>query len=322
MRIDPVTLEVIRNALLAVTEEMGIGLQRSAYSSNIKTRLDFACAIFDASLRNVAQALHIPSMLGALVTVVPATVADYGAENLSPGDGLIMNDPHRGGTHLPDISLITPVFHNSEIFGYVANIAHHQDVGGRAPGSVPGDTTEIYQEGLIIPPVKLVECWEVREDLLKLLLANVRSPRERVGDYRAQVAANSLGVRRVKDLMTKYGAKTLRGHMEELLAYTERRMRSAIREIPEGEYHGEDYLDGDGVTRAPVKIAADGSFYVCDGANARVTKVDASGTIVGFFGAPGHGWGQLSSAHAIAVAPNGDILTAHLDGRAQLFRRK
>ena len=257
MRIDPVTLEVIRNALLAVTEEMGVGLQKSAYSSNIKTRLDFACAIFDSSLRSIAQALHIPSMLGALVTVVPATIADYDVENLSPGDGLIMNDPHRGGTHLPDISLITPVFHDSEIFCYVANIAHHQDVGGRSPGSVPGDTTEIYQEGLIIPPVKLVERWEVQGDILKVLLANVRSPRERVGDYRAQVAANSLGARRFKDLMKKYGTEVLQVHMEELLEYTERRMRSAIRKIPEGEYSGKDYLDGDGVTREPVKIAAD-----------------------------------------------------------------
>ena len=159
VEIDPVTLEVIRNALYTTAEEMGVCLQRSAYSTNIKTRLDFATAIFDSSPQNIIQALHVPSLLGALFTVVPAVIKEYGSENMSPGDGIVTNDPFKGGTHLPDITVISPVFYESEIFCYVANIAHHQDIGGRAPGGVPGDTTIIYQEGLTIPPTKLVENW-------------------------------------------------------------------------------------------------------------------------------------------------------------------
>jgi len=255
--ITPVTMEVLRNALLTVAEEMGVGLQRSAYSSNIKTRLDFACAIFDSELRNIVQALHIPSLLGAMVTLVPRAVEAFGAENFRPGDGIIVNDPHMGGTHLPDITLISPVFHGSELFGYVANMAHHQDVGGMAPGSVPGDSTEIHQEGLIIPPTRLLEGGRIRREVLELILANVRSPRERAGDYRAQVACNNLGIRRLAEVIERYGAGNLGLYMEEILDYTERRMRAAMRAIPSGTYYAEDYLDSDGVTGRPVKVAAE-----------------------------------------------------------------
>jgi len=253
----PIAMEVLRNALLTVAEEMGVGLQRSAYSSNIKTRLDFACAIFDADCRNIVQALHIPSLLGAMVTLVPRVVRTYGAENLRPGDGIIVNDPHMGGTHLPDITLISPVFHGSELFGYVANMAHHQDVGGMAPGSVPGDSTEIHQEGLIIPPTRLLEGGRIRQDILDLILANVRSPRERAGDYRAQVACNNLGMRRLGEVIERYGAENLGLYMEEVLSYTERRMRAAIRAFPSGTYRAEDRLDSDGVTGRPVRVAAE-----------------------------------------------------------------
>jgi len=240
-----------------VTEEMGVGLQKTAYSSNIKTRLDYACAVFDSSLQNVVQDLHIPSLLGALITVVPNCISEYGVNNFSPGDGILINDPYKGGTHLPDLTLITPVFHRSDIFCYVANIAHHQDIGGRAPGGVPGDTKEIYQEELIIPGIRLVEEGKIRKSLLRILLANVRAPWERAGDYRAQVAANELGKRRVKDLISKYGVETLRLYMEELKDYSERRMRAGIGKVSEGVYRGEDYLDSDGVNEEPVKIAVD-----------------------------------------------------------------
>ena len=270
--ITPITLEVLRNALLTVAEEMGVGLQRSAYSSNIKTRLDFACAIFDSELKNIVQALHIPSLLGAMVNLVPRAVEIFGAENFRPGDGIIVNDPHMGGTHLPDITLISPVFHGPELFGYVANVAHHQDVGGMAPGSVPGDSTEIHQEGLIIPPMRLLEGGRIRRDVLGLILANVRSPRERAGDYRAQVACNNLGIRRLGEVIERYGAETLRLYMEEILNYTERRMRAAMRAIPSGTYHAEDYLDSDGITGRPVKVAAE---VTIDGDEA---TVDLSGS--------------------------------------------
>ena len=233
---------------------MGISLQKAAYSSNIKTRLDFACAIFDDSFRNIVQALHIPSMLGALVSMVPASIREYGLSNLCEGDGLIMNDPHRGGTHLPDIALISPIFHKSQIYGYVANIAHHQDVGGRSPGSVPGDSTDIYQEGLVIPPLRLVRQHQLQDQVLTMLLANVRAPKKRLGDYRAQLAANTLGLQRIQNLLTKYDSETLRTYMDAILTYTERRMRTALQDIPSGRYFATDYLDGDGITREPVKI--------------------------------------------------------------------
>lgn len=254
---NPITLEVIHNEFLSIAEEMGISLQKAAYSSNIKTRLDFACAIFDDSFRNIVQALHIPSMLGALVSMVPACIQEYGLTNLREGDGLVMNDPHKGGTHLPDIALISPVFYKSRIFGYVANIAHHQDVGGRSPGSVPGDATDIYQEGLVIPPLRLIRQGQLQEPLLTLLLANVRAPKKRMGDYRAQLAANTLGLRRLQHLLTKYSIETLQTYMNAILSYTERRMRTALQEIPPGCYTAEDYLDGDGITREPVKIATE-----------------------------------------------------------------
>ena len=272
LKVAPATLEVLRNALLMVTEEMGVGLQRSAYSSNIKTRLDFACAIFDSKRRNIVQALHIPSLLGAMVTLVPRVVETYGAENFKPGDGIIVNDPHMGGTHLPDITLISPVFYDSELYGYVANMAHHQDVGGMTPGSVPGDSTEIHQEGLIIPPTRLLEDGYVRSDILDLILANVRSPRERAGDYRAQVACNHIGIRRLGELIERYGAENLSLYMEEILSYTERRMRAGMRSMPSGTYSAEDYLDSDGVTNKPVKVAVE---VVVDGDE---STVDLSGS--------------------------------------------
>src|SRR5262244_233674 len=147
--IDPVRFEVIRNALLAITEEMGATLRRAAYSTNIKTRGDFSCSFFDRELRTIAQAFAQPSHLGSLAHIVPRAIRSYGAERLAPGDGILINDPYLGGVHLNDITLITPVFHDGALFGYVANIAHHVDVGGGAPGSI-GVSSEIYQEGLVI----------------------------------------------------------------------------------------------------------------------------------------------------------------------------
>ncbi|MFX1486306.1 MAG: hydantoinase B/oxoprolinase family protein [Promethearchaeota archaeon] len=254
--IDPVTLEIIKNLLSSAAQEMGVTLQKSAYSSNIKTRLDFACAVFDAKIRNTAQALHIPALLGGLVNAVPTAIREFGTENIEQGDMLIVNDPYRGGTHLPDVTLISPIFCDSRIEGFVANMAHHQDIGGRAPGGVPGDTTDIYQEGLIIPPTKLVGKGKINQEVLALLLANVRAPSERAGDYRAQIAANRTGVRRIIEVIEKYGVKAFKTYEEELLNYTERRMRTALKRIPDGEYYGEDYLDDDGIGDDPIRVAA------------------------------------------------------------------
>ncbi len=208
LKIDPITFEVIRNALVAATDEMVVALRRSAYSTNIKTRSDFSCAFFDAELRSVAQGFAQPVHLGSMVEQVPRAVLDYGPENLGPGDVIITNDPYPSGVHLNDVSLISPVFCEGELLGYVANLAHHVDVGGGAPASV-GAFQEVFQEGVIIPPVKIVEGGRIVQDVFKLLLAQIRSKHETAGDLRAQVAANNTGVRRLQALVERLGRDTI-----------------------------------------------------------------------------------------------------------------
>jgi N-methylhydantoinase B len=253
--VDPVRFEVIRNALLAITEEMGATLRRAAYSTNIKTRGDFSCAFFDRDLRTIAQAFAQPSHLGSLAHIVPRAIASYGAERLAPGDGILINDPYLGGVHLNDITLITPVFHEGALFGYVANIAHHVDVGGGAPGSI-GVSSEIYQEGLVIPPVRFVKDGRIDRDLFAMIRSNFRGTREISGDFRAQTAANRLGAQRIEALATQHGGAVLTQYLEELLRYTERRTRAAFAEFPDGRFAADMLMDGDGVTDQPVKLAA------------------------------------------------------------------
>lgn len=253
--IDPVRFEVIRNALLAITEEMGATLRRAAYSTNIKTRGDFSCAFFDRDLRTIAQAFAQPSHLGSLAHIVPRAIRSYGPERLEPGDGILINDPYLGGVHLNDITLITPVFHQGALFGYVANIAHHVDVGGGAPGSI-GVSSEIYQEGLVIPPVRFVRGGHIDRDLFAMIRSNFRGTREISGDFRAQTAANRLGAQRIESLAAQYGAGPLAHYLEELLRYTERRTRAAFAEFPDGRFEADMLMDGDGVTDEPVRLAA------------------------------------------------------------------
>jgi len=253
--IDPVRFEVVRNALLAITEEMGATLRRAAYSTNIKTRGDFSCAFFDAELRTIAQAFAQPSHLGSLAHIVPRAIRTYGAGRLAPGDGILINDPYLGGVHLNDITLITPVFHEETLLGYVANIAHHVDVGGGAPGSI-GVSSEIYQEGLVIPPVRFVKGGQIDPDIFALIRSNFRGTREISGDFRAQTAANRLGAQRIAALVAQHGAATLTRYLDELLRYTERRTRAAFAEFPDGRFEAEMRMDGDGVTDEPVRLAA------------------------------------------------------------------
>ena len=253
--IDPVRFEVVRNALLAITEEMGATLRRAAYSTNIKTRGDFSCAFFDAELRTIAQAFAQPSHLGSLAHIVPRAIRAYGAGRLAPGDGILINDPYLGGVHLNDITLITPVFHEETLLGYVANIAHHVDVGGGAPGSI-GVSSEIYQEGLVIPPVRFVKGGQIDPDIFALIRSNFRGTREISGDFRAQTAANRLGAQRIAALVAQHGAATLTRYLDELLRYTERRTRAAFAEFPDGRFEAEMRMDGDGVTDEPVRLAA------------------------------------------------------------------
>ena len=201
IQLDPIRFEVIRNALIEATEEMAIALRRSAYSTNIKTRADFSCAFFDRHLRPIAQAFGQPIHLGSLVVLLPRVINEYGPEKLAPGDAILANDPYLGGVHLNDITLISPVYYQDELFGYVASLVHHVDVGGGAPASI-GAFREVYQEGIVIPPVKLVQGGEIVPDIFRLVLAQIRSQRETAGDFRAQLAANNTGVRRLSTLLS------------------------------------------------------------------------------------------------------------------------
>ncbi|HET7479314.1 MAG TPA: hydantoinase B/oxoprolinase family protein [Rubrobacteraceae bacterium] len=251
-KLDPVTLSVLASALAGVAEEMGAVLIRGAYSSNIKERRDCSTALFDAQGRMVAQAEHIPVHLGAMPEAVKA-IMERDAE---PGDVFAINDPYSGGTHLPDITLVSPVALMGEVIGYAVTRAHHSDVGGMRPGSMPSDSREIYQEGIIIPPVRLVRGGEYVEDVLNLLLANVRTPDLRRGDLRAQIAANRIAEERVGELIERRGKETILTAFDEVISYTEKRTREAIRELPDGEYFAEDFLEGDGTTDEDIKIQA------------------------------------------------------------------
>jgi N-methylhydantoinase B len=245
---DRITLDVIGSALLTIAEEMGEALIKASYSSNIKERQDCSTAVFNLAGEVIAQAEHIPMHLGSLIMIVQEILKRYPVTALREGDVFIGNDPYTGGsTHLPDITVASPVFHAGEPVGFVANIAHHADGSGRA-------TRSIWDEGLRIPPIRIVEGGRLREDLMELLLLNFRLPRERRGDFRAQFAANRIGAERLGELLARHGRKTCEAAMDELLAYGERKIRAALRSIPDGIYRFEDSMDDDGADGPPVPI--------------------------------------------------------------------
>ena len=262
--IDPVRLEVIKNRLTSLTEEMGAVLMRTAFSPNIKERRDFSCALFDGQGAMLAQAAHIPVHLGSMPLSVAAALE---FADLLPGDMLLLNDPYRGGTHLPDLTLVMPVFDAGPrpVF-YLANRAHHADVGGMSAGSLPL-SSDIFQEGLRIPPVRILKQGEVDQDLLQLFLANVRTPEEREGDLTAQIAANRVGERRLLELLALFGLEQLQRYGTRLLDYGERMMGEVIATIPDGTYRFSDQLDDDGVGHQPITIVVELSVA---GRNARI----------------------------------------------------
>ena len=254
MRPDPTRLEIFKNLFHSVAEEMGGALRRSAFSPNIKERRDYSCAVFDAAGEVLAMGDHMPVHLGSMPMSVAAA---RGALALGPGDAALLNDPYAGGTHLPDLTMVMPVYLKRErrpMF-YVANRAHHADVGGAQPGSM-GLAREVFQEGIRIPPVKILEGGEVNRDVMALLLGNVRTPREREGDLTAQIAACRIGERRLRQLVAKYGRAETAKYGRYLLEYSETMMRAVLRGIPNGVYRAVDYLDDDGIGARPVKIAA------------------------------------------------------------------
>ncbi len=251
MTLDPISLSVLSAVLAGIAEEMGALLIRAAYSSNIKERRDCSTALFDADGRMVAQAEHIPVHLGAMPEAVAAVIE----QGPSPGDVFALNDPYFGGTHLPDITLVSPIVSKQEVIGYSVSRAHHSDVGGMRPGSMPADSTEIYQEGLILPPVRLIAAGREVEDIVSLILANSRTPALRRADLRAQIASNRLAQKRVNELIDRRGRDLVLAAFDEVISYTERRVRAAIEELDDGVYRAVTEMEGDGVTSEDIPIA-------------------------------------------------------------------
>jgi N-methylhydantoinase B len=286
--VNPISLELFRSALTAIAEEMGVVLTRSSYSPNIKERRDFSCALFDLHGRLVAQAAHIPVHLGSMPDSVAAALKTF--EHFAPGDVIAVNDPFLGGTHLPDITLIAPIHVQIEgeqrHIGFAANRAHHSDVGGMSPGSMPM-ATEIYQEGIIIPPLKLWEADRPNQVVLNLILRNIRTPNERRGDLAAQIAANRTAIRRMQELIDRWGLASTEEHIDALLAYAERIARATIQSIPDGRYTFTDYLDNDGFSDEPVPITA-------------TVTVQGDGLTVDFTGSAGQTRGNVNAVAAVA----------------------
>src|SRR2546427_2512243 len=224
---------------------MGVVLRRSSFSPNIKERRDFSCALFTAQGQLVAQAEHIPVHLGAMPYSVQAVLKEFG-NDLSEGDDVILNDPYRGGTHLPDITMVSPIFFKERLVGFAANRAHHSDVGGVAPGSMSALSRDVNQEGIRIPPIKLWSAGKQNRQLLDFVLTNVRTPDERLGDLRAQRAANLVGVKRLIEQLKKSSVSTVESGMNQLIDYSEELMVKKIRELPRKSSSAVDFLDDDG----------------------------------------------------------------------------
>ena len=259
MRRDPVELEIFKNLYHSIAEEMGAALRRTAFSPNIKERRDYSCAVFDGAGEVIAMGDHMPVHLGSMPMSVRSAIDAGGME---PGDMVMLNDPFCGGTHLPDITLVAPVYVGRRRVGgartgpdfYVASRAHHADVGGAYPGSM-GLCREIYQEGVRIPPVKLIRASEMDRDMLAMLLNNVRTPQEREGDLGAQIAACHTGAERLREVCSRYGIERARRAASDLLDYSDELMCAFLSRVPPGEFRAEDFLDGDGIRDQAIKIA-------------------------------------------------------------------
>lgn len=285
---DPTTLEIYRALFTSVTEEMGVALRRTAFSPNIKERRDYSCALFDSAGRVIAQGDHMPVHLGSMPMAVAAALR---AVKLEPGDVVALNDPYAGGTHLPDVTLVMAVYGggSSEFGGrvrkissrqplfFVANRAHHADIGGASPGSM-GVSSDIYGEGVRIPPLKIVRHGEIAEDLMSLLLANLRGQYERRGDFAAQIGSLRTGEMRLLEIVEKRGARQTTEYAQHLIDYSSRIMQSAIRQIPDGTYEAEDYLDDDGIATDDIAIRL---RMVIKGKHATVDFTDSSPQVAG-----------------------------------------
>ncbi|MFQ5898637.1 MAG: hydantoinase B/oxoprolinase family protein [Candidatus Methylomirabilia bacterium] len=254
---DPISFEVFRHALVGAAEQMSAIIWRTSFSTVIREMLDFSTAIFDREGRIVAQACRIPVHLNSMSRSLRTTITRaFPVESLGPGDIVLMNDPYWGGQHLPDFQTFMPVFVDRELVAICGSLGHHLDVGGMRPGSYAGDATEIYQEGLRIPPIKIAEGGRLNPRLIDLIAANIRQPEKTLGDLRAQTAALEVGAQAVVELVERYGVGTFREYSDEAIASSERRMRACLREIPAGTYTAEYFVDDDGVDNELVRVAA------------------------------------------------------------------
>ncbi len=285
MDFNPILLEVFKNRFSSIAEEMGLVLQRTSFSPNIKERRDFSCAIFDENGQMIAQAAHIPVHLGSMPLSVKSVIESL---ELKEGDMAVLNDPFRGGTHLPDVTMVAPVYVNGKPVFYVANRAHHADIGGISPGSMPL-ATSLFQEGIRIPPLKIVEAGRINEELLSLINANVRTPKEREGDFAAQIMANRVGIKRLLELIEKYSLSTVKNYSRFLIDYSERIMRKTLQSIPDGVYEFEDFMEDDGLGNEDVKIRV------------KIT-IDGDSAVVDFSGSDKEVEGSINSVRAIAVS--------------------
>jgi N-methylhydantoinase B len=269
--LDPVLLEIMKNAFTFVPHEMGSVLRRTAYSPNIKERMDASCAIFDSHGRMISQAEHIPVHLGSMPLAIFNT-EKYFKDEMKDGDQIIVNDPYHGGSHLNDITIVKPIFQKNELNGYCVNKAHHADVGGPTPGSMPSQSRTLDEEGVVIKPVKLLIEGKENEEVFSIIRNKMRNPKERLGDLRAQIAANETGAKRSLFFFEKYGEEDYNEFVEAILNYSERRVRNAISNIPDGNYTSEDAMDDDGISEEAVKISAKVEI------NAENIGIDFSGT--------------------------------------------
>ncbi|MBW4699639.1 MAG: hydantoinase B/oxoprolinase family protein [Aphanocapsa lilacina HA4352-LM1] len=296
---DAIELEVMVHALAGIAEEMMARLVRAAYSSNIKERRDCSTALFDGRGRLVAQAAAIPVHLGALGDAVAAVRAMAPR----PGEIWLLNDPFAGGSHLPDLTLVTAIAwpdRPQELLGYAISRAHHSDVGGMRPGSMPADSTEIFQEGLVIPPTRSGAAGALDENVLGLILANVRQPAQRRGDLRAQLAAGQLGAERFARMGTELGADRLADALDAVIAYTERRVRERIAAIPDGTYRATDYLEGPEGEEIPIQVAV---------------EIGGDGVRIDFTGTASQGLSNLNAPVAVTRSAVAFALRALLDPR-------
>ncbi len=245
-KVDTVTVEVVRNLLMSIAEETYGIIIRSAYSTNMKERRDVCTAVIDPDGNSVAQVESLAALLGSMLSVVPNIYEKFGKENIRPGDMFIANDPyHGGGNHLPDIVIAAPAFTDGRLIGWIANIAHHSDIGGKVPGSTSGDADSMFQEGIRIPVIRICQDHTLIPSVMDLLLDNTRVPQERYGDLTAQMSANLIGVQRIAEAYAHYG-DTLIDCMEALVQYSERRVRAVVSGLPDGAYEYTDYVDGCG----------------------------------------------------------------------------